>query len=309
MEWFNFEQDLNSADKMVSNEQENSIVSNLHNILKPFLLRRIKLEVAKDLPRKLEILVYCPLMPEQKSLYTSVLKGFHSLRQELVPGSNDVPVLASKRKHGDMDCYRDVSDEEYFNQIADSIERSERNGDKENLKISSEFDQKLKGLGQMRLGNITMQLRKVCNHVLMFELPVVEDPSSQNDASHDDNDENSNSNSEEKGKALISNPEYGIPARNILIRSLPDIVYTSGKMLMLERMLPELLYSGHQVLIFSQMTKVLDIVADYFDMKEWPFCRIDGAVKMADRQDQIESFQAGEVKLFLLSTRSGGISE
>ena len=71
-------------------------------------------------------------------------------------------------------------------------------------------------------------------------------------------------------------------------RKIPEIVSWSGKMLILERLLPTLFEKGHKVLIFSQMTRMLDIIADWFEfIKGWQFCRIDGAVKIDDRRDQV----------------------
>lgn len=43
----------------------------------------------------------------------------------------------------------------------------------------------------------------------------------------------------------------------------------------------------HQVLIFSQWTKVLDIMDYYFSEKGFEVCRIDGAVKLDERKRQV----------------------
>ena len=45
----------------------------LHQILKPFLLRRVKNEVIKDLPKKTEVILYCGMSALQKKLYRGVL--------------------------------------------------------------------------------------------------------------------------------------------------------------------------------------------------------------------------------------------
>jgi len=41
------------------------------------------------------------------------------------------------------------------------------------------------------------------------------------------------------------------------------LVQASGKLTLLDKMLPKLRAQGHRVLIFSQMTRVLDILQDY----------------------------------------------
>ena len=86
------------------------------------------------------------------------------------------------------------------------------------------------------------------------------------------------------------------------------LVAASGKFRLLNRMLSRLKTEGHKVLIFSQMTKLLDILQDFLDLQSYSYCRIDGSVKMADRQLGIEAFNNDREKfIFLLSTRAGGL--
>jgi SNF2 family DNA or RNA helicase len=42
-----------------------------------------------------------------------------------------------------------------------------------------------------------------------------------------------------------------------------------------------------QVLIFSQWTKILDIMDYYFSEKGFEVCRIDGSVKLDERKKQV----------------------
>ena len=77
--------------------------------------------------------------------------------------------------------------------------------------------------------NILMQLRKVCNHPYLFE--GVED------------------------EGL---PELGA-----------HIIHTSGKMVILDKLLSKLENGRHQILIFSQMTRMLDILEDYCHFKKY----------------------------------------
>lgn len=46
-------------------EAKNRMVSKLHDILKPFLLRRVKADVENSLPPKREIVLYAPLTSNQ----------------------------------------------------------------------------------------------------------------------------------------------------------------------------------------------------------------------------------------------------
>ncbi|MES2308495.1 MAG: SNF2-related protein, partial [Verrucomicrobiota bacterium] len=51
-----------------------SALERLRHRISPFVLRRTKKEVAKDLPEKIEQLVYCDLTPEQTSVYHAILE-------------------------------------------------------------------------------------------------------------------------------------------------------------------------------------------------------------------------------------------
>ena len=69
-------------------------------------------------------------------------------------------------------------------------------------------------------------------------------------------------------------------------------------------MIVKLVAEGHKTLIFSQMTKMLDILGDYFNLKKWKFCRLDGTMHFLDRQANIDRFNLDpDYNIFLLSTR------
>ncbi len=55
-------------------------VEQLQKLIAPFLLRRTKAEVAKDLPEKTEMVLYCEMLPEQRKIYEQVRKQY---RQDL----------------------------------------------------------------------------------------------------------------------------------------------------------------------------------------------------------------------------------
>ena len=63
------------------------------------------------------------------------------------------------------------------------------------------------------------------------------------------------------------------------------------------------------MLIFSQMTRMLDILEDFMRLKRYQYCRIDGGTSGDDRDSQMDVFNApGSPKFaFLLSTRAGGL--
>ncbi|CAL4063884.1 unnamed protein product, partial [Meganyctiphanes norvegica] len=55
--------------KIIKQERETQVISTLHKILSPFLLRRVKADIDLDLPGKKELLVYTPMTDLQVELY------------------------------------------------------------------------------------------------------------------------------------------------------------------------------------------------------------------------------------------------
>lgn len=87
-----------------------------------------------------------------------------------------------------------------------------------------------------------------------------------------------------------------------------SIVDASGKMRLLDRLLTSLIERGHKVLIFSQFKTQIELLHSYCEeLRGWRVCRIDGAVSLDDRREQIETFNSDpDAKVFLLSTKAGG---
>ena len=50
----------------------------------------------------------------------------------------------------------------------------------------------------------------------------------------------------------------------------------TGKLVLLDKLLPKLQSRNSRVLIFSQMTRLLDILEDYCLYRGFKYCRIDG---------------------------------
>jgi SWI/SNF-related matrix-associated actin-dependent regulator of chromatin subfamily A member 5 len=189
-------------------DEKQEIINQLHKVLKPFILRRLKAEVERGLPRKKELTVYCKMTRSQKVTYQAVLK-------------NNVEVLNARKGE------------------------------------------------RTKLLNIVMQLRKACNHPYLFD--GVED------------------------KTLDPFGEH--------------LVEQSGKLTLLDKLLPRLQSQSSRVLIFSQMTRLLDILEDYCAMRSHLYCRIDGQTNGEVRDQMIEDYNAPGSKhfIFLLSTRAGGL--
>ncbi|NVI07985.1 DEAD/DEAH box helicase [Paraburkholderia youngii] len=79
----------------------------------------------------------------------------------------------------------------------------------------------------------------------------------------------------------------------------------SAKLDLLLSMLPELIEEGRRVLLFSQFTGMLALIAEALDEAAIPYAMLTGDT--ADRVTPVERFQQGEVPLFLISLKAGGV--
>mmetsp|Transcript_72436 Transcript_72436/g.206187 ORF Transcript_72436/g.206187 Transcript_72436/m.206187 type:complete len:969 (+) Transcript_72436:1339-4245(+) len=87
------------------------------------------------------------------------------------------------------------------------------------------------------------------------------------------------------------------------------VIENCGKLVLLDKLLKRLYEKGHRVLIFSQMTRMIDVLEDYLWMRQYKYCRIDGKTNYEVREDSIASYNApnSDKFVFLLSTRAGGL--
>ncbi|KAJ1928535.1 putative ATPase [Tieghemiomyces parasiticus] len=344
--WFDFSNldDVSGQSRIVSEEASHSIVSKLHHILKPFLLRRLKSDVEKDLPKKREYVIYAPLTHLQTSYYNAIRRG--EIR-EFIAGR-----LTAETKEGsadgDKDTYLDddeatllggspsKADQEPVEAgesddkdpaatspapspadpdttavsdvtVTPAPRRSSRRGTRvsDNLDDDMEFDDHMHRLEAaaalkaereaenwarinrlatsvnssdatraVNRGHLQMkmvQMLKTCNHPYLFDYPL--DPTT--------------------GEMVVND----------------HLIFSAGKLMLLDRLLPQLFRRGHRVLIFSQMTRMLDILECYVrDLRGWDCCRIDGNVQQDERRSNIDRFNSDpSIKVFLLSTRAGGL--
>lgn len=317
-------QDKDGHREFISKERQKSTIASLHAILKPFLLRRVKNDVETTLPKKREYILYAPLTPYQKEIYRKIKdddiraylekKAIERIGDRL-EDSRVSEVKGKKRKAGSgvstpnksekssrgstpassirsgrrkRQDYAELSDQEYFEKLENGSESESVDEEEQEEKTRAETlaqarkcrppcffirprcltDTAGKEVSQKKLQNPVMQLRLACNSPHHFSWPWAPD---------EDPDE--------------------------------SLVTESGKMVMLDRLVPYLFAAGHKVLIFSQFSKQLDILEEWATtLRGWAVCRIDGAVKSEDRNEQIDAFNTQtDHQLFLLSTRAGGL--
>ncbi|XP_073067062.1 protein PHOTOPERIOD-INDEPENDENT EARLY FLOWERING 1-like isoform X1 [Primulina eburnea] len=104
------------------------------------------------------------------------------------------------------------------------------------------------------------------------------------------------------------------PFRPAIIRRqvyFPDrrlIQFDCGKLQELAVLLRKLKSEGHRALIFTQMTKMLDILEAFINLYGYTYMRLDGSTPPEERQTLMQRFNTNaKFFLFILSTRSGGV--
>nr|XP_027804562.1 helicase SRCAP [Marmota flaviventris] len=86
------------------------------------------------------------------------------------------------------------------------------------------------------------------------------------------------------------------------------IQYDCGKLQTLAALLRQLKAEGHRVLIFTQMTRMLDVLEQFLTYHGHLYLRLDGSTRVEQRQALMERFNADKrIFCFILSTRSGGV--
>ncbi|KAL5711838.1 Pharynx and intestine in excess protein 1 [Ranunculus cassubicifolius] len=104
------------------------------------------------------------------------------------------------------------------------------------------------------------------------------------------------------------------PVRPAIVRRqvyFPDrrlIQFDCGKLQELAVLLRRLKSEGHRALIFTQMTKMLDVLEAFINLYGYTYMRLDGSTQPEERQTLMQRFNTNpKIFLFILSTRSGGV--
>ena len=86
------------------------------------------------------------------------------------------------------------------------------------------------------------------------------------------------------------------------------VQFDAGKLQTLAELLYERKRGGHKVLIFTQMSKMLDILEVFLNLNGHTYLRLDGGTNVDRRQRLMDRFNNDpKIFCFILSTRSGGV--
>ena len=72
---------------------DQNVIARLHDVLRPFILRRLKKDVERNLPEKKEHVIYCQLSRRQRRLY-----------EEYISSSDTSTILGSGNLLGVINC-------------------------------------------------------------------------------------------------------------------------------------------------------------------------------------------------------------
>jgi len=82
-------------------------------------------------------------------------------------------------------------------------------------------------------------------------------------------------------------------------------VKESAKLDLLMEILPEQLEEGRKILIFSQFTRMIALIEDELNARKIAYSKLTGQTRKRD--EAIELFKSGEVDVFLISLKAGGV--
>ncbi len=91
-----------------------------------------------------------------------------------------------------------------------------------------------------------------------------------------------------------------------LLKSMPSAqkARSSAKMDLLIEWLPTMVKEGRRILIFSQFTRMIDLIEQMLDQQKIHYLTLTG--KSKNRGELCDAFQAGKAPVFLISLRAGG---
>ena len=119
---------------------------------------------------------------------------------------------------------------------------------------------------------------------------------------------------EDQLRGTVPGTDFDAPLHHASVKlriAFPDpslLQYDCGKLQRLAHLLRERKAGGHRALIFTQMTKILDILELFLNFHGHIYLRLDGATKIEDRQYITERFNSdSRVFCFISSSRSGGV--
>ncbi|XP_012255709.2 lymphocyte-specific helicase-like [Athalia rosae] len=291
--WFdaNELQDEEGTARILKQESEKQVLSSLREILKPFMLRRLKSDVCLDIPAKKEVVVYAPMTELQHALYKAVLDRDIHVLSKIEEESLILPEIDGQRpkrrctlKANQVEsatrATRANRERHYSRESTPSGDETatmkwERNTSPNESKLTewkqyTNIDDRNRDFFiRVQTNQRGVMYKKIVNHPYLIHCPLGFD---------------------------------GLPKID------EELVKSSGKLLVLDAMLQKLKAGGHRVLLFSTWTMILDVLEDYLNMRKFSYVRLDGTFKFEERQRDLKLFNSDpNIFVFLITTRAGGV--
>ncbi|KAL6929934.1 hypothetical protein ACO0SA_001340 [Hanseniaspora valbyensis] len=189
----NFFQSIDNFNKIFnsdSNFKNSANLLRLHDILKPFMLRRVKKNVQKELEDKIEIDIMCELTLKQKKMYNMLKSGLNGDYEDI-----EKQALEQQQRQNA------IENGEYVAPATTTTNNSNNNNNSSNNNNNTSQEGKLL--------NIVMEFRKVCNHPYLFESNEIK--SSFSFSKYGNNVHNIRNNTTDIFNSTTNEIEYNMP--------------------------------------------------------------------------------------------------
>lgn len=236
-------------------------------MMTPFILRRTKAQVMKDLPKKHTAIEYTDMTPHQKSIYDDQLSKLNEYRKQ-----QGLKKTMSKEEFKKLPQLKTQ---------AINVLMYLRKACLHPLLFRKHYNDKLlRVMSKSIMKN--SQYRSANQEYIYEDMEVMSDFELTRLCHQFPN---------ELGKFVLNQQSY----------------LDSGKVTALIKLLTDIVAKGEKVLIFSLFTQMLDILEKVISLKNWKFLRLDGSTAVETRQTMIDTFyQDKTIPIFLLSTKAGG---
>ncbi|PFH51523.1 hypothetical protein AMATHDRAFT_58959 [Amanita thiersii Skay4041] len=261
-------------------------VSRAKKMMTPFVLRRRKDQVLKDLPNKTERIEWCEMTPLQRSIYADAIQRSRKTiieADDQLATNGENTATTNGRSKASKKKQKAVKEKNIYLENSTNVLMDLRKAASHPMLFRTRFTDDI-------LSSITKQLLKEPDFKkrgALFEL-VKEDMSVMTDA-----------------ELQVYCATYK-STRKFLQEE--DCYLDAGKVQVLLKLLDRYGTEGRKVLIFSQFTQILDILQAVLKYKQIHHLVLTGSTPVDVRQTLVDEFTEDEsIPVFLLSTKAGGM--
>lgn len=263
----------NFANMLQGDDQEvQRLTDRMKQLLGPFVLRRLKTEVAGQLTEKKHATEFIEMTPEQDGMYEASLQ---SMRNQITGRASNTVTEDGKEA---LEKFMKTLGAKKINHMFTHLRKIAQHP----LLVRHNYDDaKVEEIAtkafQLQLFSGNATLRRVTDELMSY------------------------SDYSLHAFCYNSGPEF------LQYRLNTKHLMTSAKFKFLGDLLPKLKEAGSRPLIFSQWTAVLDVIEWLMDELRLPYVRLDGSTAVDERLATVDRFNTSDdVFAFLLSTRAGG---